>query len=402
MRSIGCIIRRQRRNLYGSMKRVLVIDDTTEILDVISESLAAFGYDVEVAGDGQIGLQLARDKAPDLIICDVNMPRMDGYSVLLALRAMESTATTPFIFLTSVSEKINVRRGMELGADDYLTKPFTQKELKAAVSARLEKQAELKRQTDRRLDELRGSLTLALPHELRTPLNGILGLASILMEDHATCTPEEILSTATDIQASAERLHHLIENFLVFSQIQLLTIEDKAPELGDHPPISGRDVIPALALAVARRHKRETDLHMELEPVCFEVPGENIKKIIEETVDNAFKFSQPGKRVMLLCRVNSAGQSEIVVRDEGRGMSAEQLSKIGPHVQFDRQHYEQQGAGLGLVIARRMTELLGGQYQIRSALGEGTTIVASFPTRSTDCDTVHLLARRQAAGGLGA
>lgn len=383
------------------MKRVLVIDDTTEILEVISESLAAFGYEVVTASDGQSGLEMARDKAPDLIICDVNMPHMDGYSVLMAIRKLESTATTPFIFLTSVSDKINVRRGMELGADDYLTKPFTQKELKAAVSARLEKQAELQRQTDRRLDELRGSLTLALPHELRTPLNGILGLASILMEDYASCTPQEILSTATDIQTSAERLHHLIENFLVFSQIQLLTMEQKAPEVGDYPPISGRDVIPGLALAVARKHRRETDLVLQMEPTIFEIPGENLKKIIEETVDNAFKFSAPGKRVFLSIATTPTHQSEIVVRDQGRGMTADQISKIGPHVQFDRQHYEQQGAGLGLVIAKRMTELLGGQYRIQSVPGEGTTVTASFPGRARSSDTIHFLSRQQASGGWG-
>ncbi|MBI1842242.1 MAG: response regulator [Verrucomicrobia bacterium] len=381
------------------MKKVLVIDDTKEILEVISESLESFGYEAIVAADGPEGIRIAQEAPADLIICDVNMPGLDGYAVLLALRQIEKTATIPFIFLTSVADKIHVRRGMELGADDYLTKPFTQKELKAAVLARMDKQDELQRQTDRRLDELRGSLTLALPHELRTPLNGIMGLASILIEDYATCPPDEILSTASDIQACAERLHHLIENFLVFSQIQMLTMENKSLASGDHPALLSRDAMPAIAVSVARRHKRLSDLDTRFELALFEVPGESLRKIVEETLDNAFKFSAPGAPVRLLTRTTLSGAAEIVVEDRGRGMTAEQVSRIGPHVQFERSQYEQQGAGLGLMIAKRMTELLGGEYEIRSVPGQGTVVSIRFPQSIDSSSTCQILAREQAARG---
>ena len=375
------------------MKRVLVIDDTAEILDVISECLTDQGLETRVARDGATGIKLAQEYPPDLIICDLNMPGLDGYSVLMALRKIEVTATTPFIFLTGIADKIHVRRGMELGADDYLTKPFTQKELRAAVAARLEKQAELQRQTNRRLDELRGSLTFALPHELRTPLNGILGLAGILIEDYATCTPEEVLATAMDIQTSAERLHHLIENFLVFSQIQLLITEKKSIETAEYISISGKDVVPEIAQSVARRHKRESDLILCMESVPFEIPGENLRKIIEETLDNAFKFSAAGQSVQVSLSLGSRHESQIIVQDGGRGMTADQIAKVGPHIQFDRQVYEQQGAGLGLIIAKKMTELLGGTYEIVSRVGEGTSVMISFPKRVLSDDTAQYLSQ---------
>ena len=380
--------------LSGAMKRVLVIDDTPEILEVISECLTYQGLETVIAGDGATGIRLAQQKPPDLIICDVNMPGLDGYTVLLALRKIEQTATVPFIFLTGVADKVNVRRGMELGADDYLTKPFTQKELKAAVSARLEKQAEVQRQTDRRLDELRGSLTLALPHELRTPLNGILGLAGILIEDYASCSPEEVLATAQDIHASAERLHSLIENFLVFSQIQLLITERKSLVCGEYLPIPGQDVVPEIAHSIARRHKREEDLRLSVTEVDFEMPGENLTKILTETLDNAFKFSTPGQPVLVEIRKASSGASEIVIKDHGRGMTSDQIAKIGPHTQFERQQYEQQGAGLGLIIAKRMTELLGGEYRIVSQPNVGTEITVHFPKRSASEDTLRFMARQ--------
>src|SRR5712691_8267690 len=163
----------------NAAKKVLVIDDTQEIRMIITESLNLYGFTTLTAEDGMSGIKMAQEHQPDLIICDINMPNLDGYGTLTALRENEATATIPFIFLSGAADKLNMRRGMELGADDYLTKPFTHKELMAAVNTRLEKQAELQRHSDKKLDELRGNITLALPHELRTPLNGILGPARL-------------------------------------------------------------------------------------------------------------------------------------------------------------------------------------------------------------------------------
>src|SRR5439155_20467211 len=160
--------------------------------------------------------------------------------------------TTPFIFLSGASEKLNVRRGMELGADDYLTKPFTHTELVTAVNARLVKRAELERHSEKKLDELRGNITLALPHELRTPLHGILGLATLMIEDHASMPPEEVLENARFIHQAASRLHRLIENFLIYSQIELLPGESKRIEIpASAPPVRAHELIPPLAQEVA-------------------------------------------------------------------------------------------------------------------------------------------------------
>src|SRR5688572_9260422 len=178
------------------MKKVLVIDDTPEIRMIIEETLNMFGFSTLMAEDGESGVDLAKKHLPDLIICDVHMPKLDGFGTLAKLHEDERTAGIPFMFLSGAVERPNVRRGMEMGADDYLTKPFTPSELLAAVNARLEKQAEVERQSEKKLDEFRGKMTLALPHELRTPLNGIMGLASILIDDYATMKPEHVLETA--------------------------------------------------------------------------------------------------------------------------------------------------------------------------------------------------------------
>jgi CheY-like chemotaxis protein len=119
---------------------ILVIEDQVKILENILETLELEGYQTQGASNGTAGVQLARAHHPDLIICDVMMPGMDGYAVLMELQNNPETATIPFMFLTARADRDSQRQGMELGADDYLTKPFTRSELVAAVATRLNKQ----------------------------------------------------------------------------------------------------------------------------------------------------------------------------------------------------------------------------------------------------------------------
>jgi two-component system, sensor histidine kinase and response regulator len=361
------------------MKKVLVIDDSPEIRLIIEETLGMFGFATVSAEDGETGVGLAREHLPDLIICDVNMPKLDGFDTLTRLRETENTATIPFMFLSGAVERPNVRRGMELGADDYLTKPFTPSELLAAVNARLEKKAELERKSEKKLDELRGKMTLALPHELRTPLNGIMGLASILIDDHAAMKPGQVLETAQLIHDSANRLHRLIENFLAYAQIELMSKDAKnILSTASASATPAAPIISQAAHGVAVRREREKDLNLDVRPATIPVIADNFQKIVEELVDNAFKFSEKGTPVRIMAGVLEQTFSLHVI-NTGRGMTAAQIAGIGPHVQFEREKYEQQGAGLGLVIAKRLTELNGGKFSITSTPGQQTRVSVTFP-----------------------
>jgi DNA-binding response OmpR family regulator len=122
-----------------NMKKILLIEDNLEIRENTSEILSLASYDVVTAENGKVGVKLAKEKAPDLIICDIMMPELDGYGVLHILSKDPETAPIPFIFLTAKTEKSDIRKGMDLGADDYLTKPFDDTELLNAVEARLRK-----------------------------------------------------------------------------------------------------------------------------------------------------------------------------------------------------------------------------------------------------------------------
>lgn len=130
------------------MTRILVIEDEVQIRANVGDILEMAGFEVAVAENGQVGLQTAREWAPDLILCDIMMPELDGYGVLAALRQGEATATIPVIFLTAKSDHSDLRYGMELGADDYLCKPFEARQLLGAIASRLKRNAQVMQQVD--------------------------------------------------------------------------------------------------------------------------------------------------------------------------------------------------------------------------------------------------------------
>jgi len=131
------------------MKKILVIEDNEEVRENLEEILELYGYEVESAEDGKLGVERALKSPPDLILCDVMMPHLDGFGVLNILSKKSSTANIPFIFLTAKAEKSDFRRGMNLGADDYVTKPFYKDELLDVIETRLKKSDRLRQQFDR-------------------------------------------------------------------------------------------------------------------------------------------------------------------------------------------------------------------------------------------------------------
>jgi len=363
------------------MPKILVIDDDAALREVVQMALQHAGFEVIDASDGSIGVEMALAQLPDLILCDVRMEKMDGYRTLAALRQNAPTAAIPFILMTGQADTAGMRQGMELGADDYLSKPFTVPQLLAAVNARLKKHQSIREQAERRLADLRANISLALPHELLTPLNGILGFADILITDHRHLQSAEIVSMSEAIQDSAKRLHRLIENFLIFAQIELLQAE-QMQSLREGQTLDLRKPIERVARMRAERAGRKDDIDLDLCEASAAITEDYFTKIVDELLENAFKFSSPGTHVRVESRVGD-GLFSLKIIDHGRGMKVEHIAQVGAYMQFERKMYEQQGSGLGLTIARRLTELHGGMLEIESEMGLGTSVEVRLPTLIT-------------------
>jgi signal transduction histidine kinase len=361
-------------------KKILIIEDDPSILSTTLELLNMEGFDAIGAEDGRRGLQRAWEAMPDLILCDIRMPGLDGHGVLAELRKNPVTETIPFIFLTAQADRINMRQGMEGGADDYLTKPFAITELLAAIAARFEKKAAFVRQSEERLEDLRQALTLTLPHELRTPLMSILGYSELMVEDAQSLAPEDIATMASAINTASHRLYRLIENYLAYANIEFIRIDPqrtRALWAGASP--DAKQILNEMSIRKAQQANRAADLMVDLVDIPpLRIAGQYLTKIIEELVDNAFKFSDPGTPVQIEAIVTDDSCSVRFV-DHGHGISREQIARIGAYVQFDRKIYEQQGTGLGLIIAKALAELHEGRLEIESIPQTETIVTVTLP-----------------------
>jgi len=367
-----------------TVKKILVIDDEEWLREMIHLALKQKGFEVIEAPNGADGIERARKDLPDLILCDINMEKVDGYLTLASLRNEAPTAAIPFILMTGLADNAGMRHGMELGADDYLPKPFTTDALYAAVDARLKKAQTVRDEAERKLASLRDNISLMLPHELRTPLNGVLAYGEMLSTDSATLKPAEVAEMGHVIYQSGKRLERLIENFLIYAQLELVASDPKnvnALRIGqtEHPVA----LIEKHATAQAEQANRLKDLTLELTEVPVPMAEEYLAKIIDELVQNAFKFSEAGTPVQVKL-VEAFNIAVLSVSDRGCGFSTEQVTRIGAYMQFDRRMQEQQGLGLGLTIAGRLVGLHGGTLSIESKKGEGAIITAKLPKTKPD------------------
>src|SRR5437773_1383597 len=266
------------------MPKILVIDDDDALREIVEISLEHAGFEVTQADNGVAGVQQACAQLPDLILCDIRMERMDGYRTLAALRQDTATAPIPVILMTGMADTAGMRQGMELGADDYLSKPFEVLQLLAAVNARLKKHQTVRELAERKLADLRSNISLALPHELLTPLNGILGFSDILIADHTRLASGEIVSMAEAIRDSAKRLHRLIENFLIFAQIELLQAA-QLHALREGQTLDARVPIERVARTRAERAGRTGDLVLALGAGSAAISEDYFTKIVDELLE---------------------------------------------------------------------------------------------------------------------
>jgi signal transduction histidine kinase len=361
------------------MTNILVIEDEEFVRQNVADILEFEGFSVIEAENGVVGTQLARECLPDLVMCDVMMPEKDGHAVLEDLRNDPLTATIPFIFLTAMADASAMRHGMELGADDYLTKPFSSKQLVSAVHTRLERRATIKHEREQHMEQLRQSIVHTLPHELRTPLLGILGCTELIIDSYSSIVPEDVMNLIHIIDRAGQRLHGLIKNYLLYAGLAIIRSDPERTlklqiDCVDQPGT----IIANCAEMIAAKYGRENDLILTTEDCDISISGENVNKLAEELIDNAFKFSKPKTSVTVTANRNDMVYT-LCVSDEGRGMTPDDIQQVGAYMQFGRQQFEQQGSGLGLIISKYLAEIHRGDLMIESMVDEGTTVTVNLP-----------------------
>lgn len=342
------------------MKKILIIDDQEAIVYQVSYILQQNGFEILEAEDGRIGLDIAKSEKPDLIICDIMMPNMDGYSVFQELKKDPNTEMIPFLFLTAKGEKEDIRIGMNLGAEDYLSKPIDLEELVQAVNTQLKKKEINEKMSETRLHEIKKNLNETLPDGLHSPLEKILEIANQLKLNLKTLQKSSVQELLNQIHSSGEVLHKRVENYIIFAHLELIQKSpEKISDLQKNILENPKDITENMALQKAISRNREKDVELKLENSNIKISSMYYMKILDEILENAFEYSEPG----LPIKVYS------IIDPEYYLVSIQNFSNI-PENQISIRNFQDKekignlNRGLGLEIVKKILQLHGGILSI--------------------------------------
>ncbi|MBL9175489.1 MAG: hybrid sensor histidine kinase/response regulator [Verrucomicrobiales bacterium] len=356
--------------------RILVVDDITRNLQVIGTMLLGAGYEVMPTNSGARALERVRIQLPDLVLLDLMMPEMDGIEVCRRLQEDPLTARIPVIFLTASTEMEHLVRGFEVGAVDYVTKPFNPPELLARVRTHVElRQA---RERLREMNDEKNEFLGIAAHDLRSPLNAIKGYSELLLEDgDFEAADADILKKICD---AATRMAGMVQNLLDANRI----------ERGElRPTLVPTDLGEVTATVVEAQRPRAAAKEQSLqwfpasEPVVAMADRAILVQVLENLASNAVKYSPPGKPIRVRVIPREA-VLRIEVQDEGPGLSAEDQKRLfGKFARLSaRPTGGESSTGLGLSIVKRMVEAMNGRVGCESEPGRGATFFVEMPRLS--------------------
>ncbi|MBD3305073.1 response regulator [candidate division KSB3 bacterium] len=357
---------------------ILLVDDNPKNLQVLGNLLEGT-YKTAVARTGAKALEFVKKRPPDLILLDIMMPGMDGFEVCAQLQAAPETREIPVIFLTAKTETEDIVKGFDLGAVDYVTKPFRKEELLARVQTHLALRHS--KEALHQLNITKDKFFSIIAHDLRSPFTGLIGLTKFIVENIEDYSKEEIKELVGDLQLSAETVYALLENLLVWSRLQRGIIKNQPePILLKH--IAQQNIrlfTPTAAqkgITLSNRIQDDTPAYAD---------HNSVNTVIRNLLSNALKFTHTGGTVTLSATPKDE-QVEVAVADTGIGMNAEGRAKL---FQLDQPYQrpgtaEEKGTGLGLILCKEFIERNGGTIWVESEVGQGTTFRFTLPTASTD------------------
>ena len=339
---------------------LLIIEDDPTIRATLRDILEIHGHTVTEAADGPEGIKLAQ-QGQDLILCDIGIPGMDGFEVIKAVQQTDAGRNSAFIFLTARSSRDDHRLGMELGADDYITKPFTEPEILRAIESRVRRQKPLRDRLDALLAGQQRVAGANWSHQLMTPLTGVIGGLDLIAEEAGSLPVREIWDLLQIIRAGAHRQEILSRKLaLHYELFQALSRKATTTE-----PCDACAAVAVGSNRAAEQQSRGRDLRLAAGPGLVAVDPGYLTSAVAEVVGNAFRFSHPGQGVDVTS-VQEEGRYRIEVLDRGVGLTEEQCAQVQAFVQFDREKRpDTEGLGLGLAIAQSVAQLAGGSLVIK-------------------------------------
>lgn len=367
---------------------VLIVDDNQQNLQIIADLLSRSGIEIALAKSGLQAIEFIRNETPDLILLDIMMPEMDGFKTCKILKGFENARHVPVIFLTAKTEKEDVVKGFELGAVDYITKPFNLKELLSRVFTHLElkRSRETIRVQNETLREQNEELTVLnatkdrffsiISHDLRNPFNTFKKSLEFLNGNYDSLNENTMKDFLSELDKSASNLNELLGDLLNWSKIQIGNYKF-IPSVADLATLIDQSL--SFHDTYIKSKKIEILLNIMDASIAF-CDTVMIYDVLNYILSNAIKFTENGGKVSISTyRTNN--KITINISDTGIGIKPGDIDNL---FHLDKQKIKlgtngEVGTGLGLIISKALLDINNGGIDVRSNSDKGTSFLIHLP-----------------------
>jgi len=353
-------------------KKILIVDDNNQNIDVLYKTIETEGFEISVATNGEKALSIISGFLPDLILLDIMMPVMDGFETCKRLKSNELTKDIPVIFLTAKAESEDVVKGFELGAVDYITKPFRDIEVLARIRTHTNLREAVKK-NEELIQELREAIfsfdetqreniaksefISRMSHELRTPMNAILGFSQLLEQNEEIDKNKRNREGVAEILKAGKHLLTLINDILEFSTVDVDQLLGSLEEISlfkiVNDVITSRTLLAdSLKIKVINNISCENEIKADGDPKL-------LHQILDAFLINALKYNNEGRTVSFEETINEEGKLTVSVYSTGDNIPEDMLEKIfEPFFRLENHINSVKGIGLGLTLAKKHAELM--------------------------------------------
>ena len=371
-------------NLNPSDYKILIVDDVVSNVLLLKILLANQKFQVCTANNGTTCIEMARKEHPDLILLDVMMPDMNGFDTATVLKKEEGTKDIPIIFLTALNTPQDLVHGFQVGASDFLTKPFNKEELVMRVTQQISLVA-AKRIIEKQNAELRATLDnrdkmySVIAHDLRSPMASIRMVLNLVV---ASATPEavgpELYALLDQANRESEEVHDLLDNLLKWTKSQTgrLTVVLQDLDLNDIIP----GVVDIFEM-IAQTKKIKLSYTGTSTPLVVRADNDMLKTVVRNFMSNAIKFSPEGATIDITMH-EEGNFAKVCVRDHGVGIAPERIDSIFHKGETTYGTGGEEGSGLGLQLCADFSRKMGGDVMVESVLGEGSTFSVLLPLKA--------------------
>ncbi len=349
---------------------IMIVDDTPEHIQVATALLQEFGYKIRIANNGQTALKLVKQHSPTLMLLDIQMPGLDGFEVCKILKSEEKWQDIAIIFMTASNDVASIQRGFELGAQDYVIKPFNAVEFIARINNHI-KMAKQARKLKKSYEEL-NKFCYTVSHDLKSPLHVIKQITELLVQGYESSLSEDGVRLLGFLGNKSDEVIRMVESLLEFSRMCDQEINWSIIDMNQLVD----EVMNELRLLEPKRpvnYTREELPQIKGDPLM-------IKLLIQNGLSNALKFTREKEMTKIHMGYREESDRGIfTIQDNGAGFDmqfAEKLFRV-----FQRLHATEafEGSGVGLATIQRIMERHEGRAWIEGKVNEGATLSLMFP-----------------------